>query len=339
MVLVSAKFLGMLCCIYCCICWGSWANTQKLVAKKDWNFTLFYWDYIFGFFLTALVAALTLGSLGSQGESFWTNISHWDWRSIGWAMLGGVIWNFANIFLTAANSIAGMSVGFPIGGGLGWIGGVIFNYLLIILAGGVYQGNQLLLWIGLVIVVLAMVLCGRAYGKLTTSQQKTPTAGIVFALISGVGLMFFYGLVVKSLSPVYNEGGAGSLTPYAGVFCFALGVLLTTPIFNGVAMRHTLEGKVSFKDYLKNGDIRTHLVGMLGGFIWMSGMVISFMASGTSNPAVSYALSNAAPIVAMIWGVLIWKEFKGAPKGTNKLLIAMFTLFVIGLVLITMSQK
>ena len=103
-------------------------------------------------------------------------------------------------------------------------------------------------------------------------------------------------------------------------------------------MRRSVEGKCSMKDYVSNGDARTHLIGMLGGFIWMSGMVISFMASGSGNPAVTYALSNASPVVAMIWGVLIWKEFKDAPKGTNKYLAAMFLLFLAALVVITMSN-
>ena len=340
MVLVHNFTLVLLCCIYCCICWGSWANTQKLVQKKDWSFPLFYWDYIFGFFLTAVIGAFTLGSLGSEGESFLENFKIMDWTSIGWAMLGGIVWNAANIFLTAANAIAGMAVGFPIGGGLGWIGGVVFNYLLVVLAGQKYPGNEVLLWVGLVIAVAAILFCAKAYSNLTTSQHRTPKSGIVMAVISGIGLMFFYGLVVKSISPEYVSGGTGTLTPYSAVFFFALGVLISTPIVNGLAMAHPVEGgrKVTMKDYFTKGDTKTHLIGLLGGFIWMSGMVISFMGSGGGNPAVNYALSNASPVVAMIWGVLIWKEFKGAPKGTNKLLLAMFLLFIAALVLISMAN-
>ena len=340
MVLVHNFTLVLLCCIYCCICWGSWANTQKLVQKKDWSFPLFYWDYIFGFFLTAVIGAFTLGSLGSEGESFVENFKTMDWTSVGWAMLGGIVWNAANIFLTAANAIAGMAVGFPIGGGLGWIGGVVFNYLLVVLAGQKYPGNEVLLWVGLVIAVAAILFCAKAYSNLTTSQHRTPKSGIVMAVISGIGLMFFYGLVVKSISPEYVSGGTGTLTPYSAVFFFALGVLISTPIVNGLAMAHPVEGgrKVTMKDYFTKGDTKTHLIGLLGGFIWMSGMVISFMGSGGGNPAVNYALSNASPVVAMIWGVLIWKEFKGAPKGTNKLLLAMFFLFVAALVLISMAN-
>ena len=340
MVLVHNYTLVLLCCIYCCICWGSWANTQKLVQKKDWSFPLFYWDYIFGFFLTAVIGAFTLGSLGSEGESFLENFKTMDWTSVGWAMLGGIVWNAANIFLTAANAIAGMAVGFPIGGGLGWIGGVVFNYLLVVLAGQKYPGNEVLLWVGLVIAVAAILFCAKAYSNLTTSQHRTPKSGIVMAVISGIGLMFFYGLVVKSISPEYVSGGTGTLTPYSAVFFFALGVLISTPVVNGLAMAHPVEGgrKVTMKDYFTKGDTKTHLIGLLGGFIWMSGMVISFMGSGGGNPAVNYALSNASPVVAMIWGVLIWKEFKGAPKGTNKLLLAMFLLSIAALVLISMAN-
>ncbi len=330
----------MICCLYCCICWGSWANTQKLVQKKDWDYTLFYWDYIFGFVLTAILGAVTLGSLGNEGMTFFQNLGQASWASIRWALLGGIIWGIANTFLTSAIDSTGMAVGFPIGGGLGWIGGVLFNYIVIRLAGNAYAGSEALLWIGLVFGVLAIVLCSMAYSKLAASEKKTPLKGILLALASGIGFMFFYGLVVKSISPEYVSGGTGNLTPYSGVFFFALGALLVTPFTNGFAMRHPKGNapKVSMKDYFKKGDAKTHLIGMLGGFIWMSGMIISFMASGAGNPAVNYALSNASPVVAMIWGVFIWKEFKNAPKGTNRIVAAMFCSFVIALVVIALSN-
>jgi glucose uptake protein len=143
---------------------------------------------------------------------------------------------------------------------------------------------------------------------------------------------------VKSLDPLYVVGGSGMLTPYTGVFFFGVGILVSTPLFNSFAMRHPVEGnKVTFRDWL-SGDMRTHLLGVLGGFIWMAGMVISFMGAGKANPAIAYALSNAAPVVAMIWGVFVWKEFRNAPRGTNGLITSMFTLFVLGLVVITLSN-
>jgi glucose uptake protein len=340
MFLVSNLSFGLLWCVVCCICWGSWGNTQKLVAQQNWRSELFYFDFTIGFFLTSLIGALTLGSFGSDGESFFSNLQHASAASVGWALLGGVVWNFANIFLSAAIALAGMSVGFPIGGGIGWIGGIIFNYILVVAAGGIYPGNQLLLWVGVAIVIVAIVLNGKAYGKLSSQQKKTPLKGIVSAAISGIGFIFFYGLVLKAIDPQYSNGtGTGNLTPYTAVFFFGLAVLLTTPIFNTLIMKHPLTGApVPVSDYRK-GDARTHLIGMLGGFIWMFGMIVSFMSANAHvNAAISYALSNASPVVAMIWGFWIWREFKDAPRGTNRLVYATFTLFIVGLVLITLSN-
>ena len=338
MILVSNYILALFCCVYCCICWGSWANTQKMVSRKNWSFELFYWDLTLGLFLTATLAALTLGSMGSTGRTFFQDLAAMDWNSIKYAVLGGVIWNFGNVFLTAAIAVAGMSVGFPIGGGLGWIGGVIFNYFLILLAGQTYPGNQTLLWIGVVIIIAAILLCAKAYGEISKTKASTPKKGVLLAVMSGIAFMFFYGLVVKSIDPQYVSGGTGTFTPYTGVFFFAVGILISTPFFNGFAMRHPVSGnKVSMKDYVK-GDSRTHLIGLLGGLIWMSGMAVSFMGAGAANPAISYALSNASPVVAMIWGVFVWTEFKGTPKSAQTKIAIMFALFVIGLVLITLSN-
>lgn len=324
MVLVTNVSLAIICCIYCCICWGSWSNTQKLVQKKDWKTSLFYWDYIAGFFLTAL-----LGLLAFNGGGIFDNLT---WSSVGWALLGGLVWNVANIFLTSAIGVAGMSVAFPIGGGFGWVGGIIFNYFV---AG--FTGNEALLWFGVALAVAAMVLCAVSYKKLVSTQSRSPFVGIIMAFISGFGFAFFYGLVVKATAPEF--GGTGTISPYQAVFFFALAVLVSTLILNPVVMKRSVEGEATMTDYFKKGDARTHLIGMLGGFIWMSGMVISFMSSGAGvNKAVAYALSNASPLVAMIWGVFIWREFKGAPKGTGKYVAAMFLCFMLALVLITLSN-
>ena len=204
MILVDNYFLAILCCVICCTCWGSWANTQKMVAAKKWSFELFYWDLTIGLFFTALLGAVTLGSMGSEGRTFLQDLATMDWSSIKYAFLGGVVWNFGNIFLTAAIAVAGMSVGFPIGGGLAWIGGIVFNYLLISLAGQTYQGNQLLLWSGVLNIIVAILICGKAYGKLSSGKAATPKKGILLAIMAGIAIMFFYGLVVKSLDPQYE---------------------------------------------------------------------------------------------------------------------------------------
>lgn len=320
------------------LCWGSWANTLKM-AGKNWRFELFYWDLTLGLLLTATLAAFTLGSLGSEGRTFLQDLAQADGKSILNAMLGGVVWNLGNILLTAAIAVAGMSVGFPIGGGLAWILGIVFNFILVIIDKGQAEGNTGLLFTGVVVIVAAIYLSMLSYKKLVKEQKKTSAGGILLSVGAGLLIAFFYGLVVKSLDNTFITGGTGTLTPYTGVFFFAVGVAVSTPLFNPLFMRYPVQGKpVKMKAYFR-GSLASHATGLLGGLIWMTGMTVSFMSAGAANPAISYALSNAAPVVAILWGVFIWKEFKGAPQGTNRLLTIMFLCFLIGLVLISLSNS
>ena len=337
MVLVNHYALAVFFFVISMICWGSWANTQKL-AEKTWRFKLFYWDLSVGLLLTALLAALTLGSFGNDGRPFIEDVAQASSSSIINAMLGGVVWNLGNILLVAAIAVAGMSVGFPIGGGIAWILGIIVNFILIVMDKGEPEGNVVLLFGGVAVIIAAIYLSMLSFRRLAREQKKPSAKGILLSVGAGLLIAFFYGLVVKSLDNSFVTGGTGNLTPYTGVFFFSAGVFISTFIFNPIFMRFPVQGEpVKMKEYF-TGDMKTHLTGVLGGFIWMFGMVVSFMAAGASNPAISYALSNAAPVVAILWGVFIWKEFKDAPKGTNTLLAIMFLLFLVGLVLITMSN-
>lgn len=93
MILVDNYFLAILCCVICCACWGSWANTQKMVAAKQWSFELFYWDLTIGLFLTALLGAVTLGSMGSEGRTFFRIWQSWTGLAFNmhsWAVLYGI---------------------------------------------------------------------------------------------------------------------------------------------------------------------------------------------------------------------------------------------------------
>jgi glucose uptake protein len=338
MILIHNYVLAVFCLIFCMVCWGSWANTQKMAAK-NWRFELFYWDFVWGLLITAIVAAFTFGSFGPEGRTFMQDIAQAGSSSIMYALLGGIVWNLGTLLLVAAMAVAGMSVGFPIGGGLAWILGIIFNFILVVLDKGAPEGNVTLLFVGVAFIIAAIYFSMLSYKRLVKGQAQTSKKGILLSLAAGITITFFYGLVVKSLDNSFVAGGSGTLTPFTGVFFFTIGAVISTPVFNLFVMRYPVQGeRVYMKEYFK-GSVFTHLTGILGGIIWMSGMVISFMAAGTTNPAISYALSNAAPVVAMLWGIFVWKEFKGAPKGTNGLLIAMFTLFLTGLVFITLSNS
>ena len=54
----------------------------------------------------------------------------------------------------------------------------------------------------------------------------------------------------------------------------------------------------------------------------------SYIAAGKAGAAISYALGQGAPMVAAVWGVFVWKEFKGADRKTNTLLAVMFLFFI-----------
>ncbi len=117
MFIIESYALAVIFCFITMLCWGSWANTQKLVQNK-WRFELFYWDYVIGIFLFSLLAAFTIGSAGENGRDFLTDISQADFANVRGALIGGIVFNLANILLTAAIANAGMAVAFPIGIGI-----------------------------------------------------------------------------------------------------------------------------------------------------------------------------------------------------------------------------
>lgn len=309
------------------LCWGSWANTQKL-ASKTWRFELFYWDYVFGILLMALLFAFSLGSNGIGGRSFIDDISQADKNSIYSAIIGGVIFNAANILLVAAIAIAGMSVAFPVGIGLALVIGVIVNYI------DNPVGNRLFLFGGVLLIVIAILLNAKAYRKMQSGNKNASSKGLLLSIIAGVMMGFFYKYVAASMFPDFSIPEAGKLSPYTAVVFFAVGILLSNFLFNSLLMRKPFVGTpVSYSDYFKGG-LKNHITGILGGAIWCVGMSFSIIASGKAGPAISYGLGQGATIVAAIWGIFIWKEFRNAPKGTSSVLNFMLLLYVAGLSLI-----
>ncbi|MCK9638745.1 MAG: multidrug DMT transporter permease [Prolixibacteraceae bacterium] len=308
------------------LCWGSWANTQKL-AEKSWRFELFYWDYVIGIVLMSLLFAFTLGSVGDQGRDFLTDFKQADSSNIQKAILGGVIFNAANILVAAAIAIAGMSVAFPVGIGIALVLGVIINYI------ATPQGNAVWLFAGVGLVTLAIVIDALAYRRKASQAMKVPTKGIVLSLVGGVMMALFYRFVASSMATDFVHPQPGFLTPYTATVFFSLGILLSNLLFNTILMKKPFEGTpVSYTQYFKGG-LKEHLTGILGGMIWCIGMSLSIIAAGKAGFPISYGLGQGATLVAALWGVFIWKEFKGS-KGTSGLLTAMFLLFVVGIGLI-----
>ena len=319
-------------CVVCMLCWGSWGNTQKLVGKS-WRFELFYWDYVIGLLAFALAMGLTLGSCGENAN--WGFIANLK-GSIGvtwlWPFAAGVVFNLSNILLSAAIAVAGMSVAFPVGVGLALVGGTIFNYLI---APG---GKPLSLIVaGLAIIVVSIICNALAFKAKSagSSDASSTKKGLILAAVAGLLMMWFSPLVNKVIDNTFTAEApmAGKMTAYSAFFIFTLGLFLSNFIWNTIAMRKPVQGEPILdgaKRYF-GGSAVTHLVGMLGGCIWGMGTLLSFVSAGAASPAIAYALGQGATLVSALWGILIWKEFAGAPKKTTYLNVAMIVLFIAGL--------
>lgn len=332
MFIVNSTLLAVIFCFVTMLCWGSWGNTQKLAAKS-WRYELFYWDYVIGMVLFALLIALTMGSIGNEGVPFYKNIAQVSAENWGWIILGGVIFNASNILLSASTSLAGMAVAFPLGVGISMALGTINTYI-VELGQGVHNTNPTWLFIGVVLVVLAIICNGVASGKVGNSDVPASSRkkGIVLAVLAGVLMSLFYSFVARAMDlENFASPAVGKATPYTAIVIFSLGVLLSNFIFNTIVMKKPFVGEpVSYSEYFK-GNFKTHLVGVLGGCIWCLGTAFSYIASGKAGASVSYALGQGAPMIAAIWGVFIWKEFKGSNKLVYGLLTLMFILFICGL--------
>lgn len=309
------------------ICWGSWGNTQKLTGKS-WRFELFYWDYVLGIVLFSLLLGFTLGSTGESGRGFVQDIRQAETTNILNAMIGGVIFNASNILLVAAMAIAGMAVAFPVGVGIALALGVIINFVY------TPQGNANLLFGGVSLIVVAIIIDAVAYKKHSLSLKKISGKGISLSISAGILMALFYRFVASSMATSFESPEPGKLTPYTAIFFFSIGVLISNFLFNYLIMKRPFEGNpLSFKDYAK-GSFVAHLNGVMGGVIWNIGMSMSIIASGKAGFAISYGLGQGATLIAALWGVFVWKEFKGASKSVNTLILFMFIAYLAGLALL-----
>ncbi len=302
------------------VCWGSWANTMKLTP--GYAFQLFYWDYVIGVLLATVLWGFTLGSMGSSGLSFLTDIRQADNAHIVYAIAAGAVFNIANLLLVAAIDLAGMAVAFPVGIGLALVVGVLLNYLL------APKGNPLLLFGGVAFVMLAIILDALAYRRREERSHAVSARGIQISVACGILMGSFYPLVTKAVA------GTNSLGPYAVALFFAFGTALCAIPANLFFMRKPLTGTppVLMKGYFQARS-SWHLWGIVGGMIWCTGAVFNFVASHAQivGPAISYAIGQGATMVSAIWGVFIWREFASAPESSRKLLPWMFLFFVLGL--------
>ena len=320
----SSLTIALLMMISSAICWGSWANTFKGV--KNYRFELFYWDYAIGIFLISLVLALTMGSTGHDASSFLNNVHSADTSNILSTLVGGAIFNLANLLLVAAIDMAGLAVAFPVSIGIALVVGVISSYVL------QPRGNAALLAAGVVCAVVAVVLDGKAYGSLASAGRSVSKKSIVTCIVSGV----LMGLWAPFVAHAMTTGN--TLGPYSIAVFLTLGALLSCSIWNVYFMKKPLVGEpVNFSGYF-SGPMSGHVLGLLGGAIWGTGMVFNLVAASFTGVAISYAIGQSAPMVAALWGVLAWKEFKGAGSKAYVYLFLMFVFYALAIALVARAN-
>ena len=326
MFVVESLGLAIVLCVMTMMGWGSWANTQKLAGKEDWPFELYYWDYAIGVFLTGILFALTLGSFGDAGMGALANLGQAGGGPVMDAMLSGALFNLANILLVVAIDAAGMSLAFPVGVGLALVIGTVRSYLQ------APKGDPMLIFSGVALVVVAMVMSALAYSKLPPVAGRRLGRGLVFAVVAGCLMGSFYPMLLQAISPDFGDAAikSGFLTPYTALFFFGIGLLLSNVVVNTVFMK---AGGKTYSRYFGGGS-RLHSLGALGGLIWMAALGLNVIASGVAGPAISYALGQGATLVAAIWGVFIWREFRGAPRSATPFIVLMFFGYMSGLTLI-----
>ena len=330
MFIITHYSLAVGVCFLTMLCWGSWANTQKLTTNTVPT-TVFYRDYTYGILLLSVLLAFTLGSFGKQGRSFLTDVGQANTQNIVYAVAGGFVFNIANILIVVGIELAGLSVAMPVGIGLALILGVVANYILSPV------GTVELLAAGVFAIFLAVVFSALAYRSKAATDQSLSMRGLAVSLVGGILMSFFFYFVAKSMAIDFANPASGQLTPYTALVMFGLGVVVSTPLFLPVLRQLTskpADGEISYGDVGR----RSHQVGLFGGMIWCLGMASSLLASGAAGYAISYGLGQGATIIAVLWGVFIWQEFQSAPTICTRYLMGMGFCYVLGLVLIISAR-
>lgn len=324
MFIVTSYPLAVIFCVVTMLCWGSWVNTQKK-ASQTWRYELYYWDYLLGVLLLALVMGLTMGSIGDKGAHFIPNLLQLSPQTALSAFLAGVVFNVGGILLSASTAVSAISVAFPICVGLALAIGCVNNYMLL------PKGDPLLLFGGVALVVTSVMLSGFASSHIQRNKGIDIRKGILAATASGIVMAFFYRFGAAAIDFENLESPAdGKATPYTATFLLATGKLCSNFIFGTYLMKRPIKGQpLSYKDYFK-GPWKIHLWGLLGGAMWGLATLFNYLASGSAGVTIAYSLGQGGPMIATLWGVFCWKEFKGTGKAAFFLLAFMLVFFLIG---------
>jgi glucose uptake protein len=324
------------------MCLGSWASLFKLAGK--WRFELFYLDFAMGLLLASVIFAFTVGNIGYDGFNFIDDLQHAGKRQWMYVFIAGLIFNLGNMLLMGAVSVAGLAVAFPMGMGVALLVGSGLR-----MAGGP-AGNSTLFGLGCLLILTSIVVNAVSYrimgvarhealaraGKAKSTRRPSPLKGIVLALLAGLVLAGFTPLVDKA-----RQGDLG-LGPYALGFIFAFGVFFSSFVFDIFFMNLPVEGEPAEFGWYLNGSLKQHLSGLASGFIWYTGIVSVWVCTSVpeamqGTPLPRFLLAQGSPVLAALWGIVVFREFKNGDIRVKLLGTLMLVLFLCGLCMIGLA--
>ncbi|MEP6962140.1 MAG: hypothetical protein ABI995_08680, partial [Acidobacteriota bacterium] len=162
---------------------------------------------------------------------------------------------------------------------------------------------------------------------------KTGTVGLILATIAGL----FYGLFFPTLDQAVT--GDNALSAYGAVLLVAVGIFGSSIVIVPFFLNFPVQGApLELRRYFKM-PLMQHVWGVGSGIVWAIGLWAGLLDLGLPaaiqpTPVVTYMLTHAAPLVAALWGILVWREFAGSVTRVNMMLAAMFVLLLAGLGLI-----
>ena len=324
------------------LCLGSWASGFKFAGK--WRFELFYLDFAIGLLVASVIFAFTVGNAGYDGFNFIDALQNAGKRQWLYAFVGGIIFNFGNMLLIAAVSVSGLAVAFPMGMGTALLLGTGLGIA------GRPAGDSLLLGLGCLLILTSILVNAVSYrimgvarhealaraGQAKSTRRPSPLKGILLALVAG--------LLIGSFTPLVEKARLGDLGlgPYAVGFIFAFGVFFSSFVFDIFFMNLPVEGEsLEFGAYL-DGRLKQHLAGLVSGFIWYTGMVSVWVCASVpeaiqGGPMLHFMLTQGSPVLAALWGIVVFREFKNSDARVKLLGTLMMALFLCGLAMIGLA--
>jgi glucose uptake protein len=359
MYLPASYSSSLLILILAGVCWGSWANTQKLARPR--RYELYSFDFILGLLAISAAAAFTFGSWNAAELTFQENFLVTGYRNIAWALGAGMVFSIGYTFLTAALSVSGLAVAFPVSMGIAVVVGAAWDFTT-----GIQKGALLALS-GCLLVLIAIVIVAYAYGshldhlraairntalrpdprvkpapraaRPASAAQAAPSAAqpIVLCVISGFAFGF--------LRPMLDNARTGDngVAPYSLVLLLGGGMLAMTLLMTPFLFNFPVSGgPLGLRD-LSSGSAMQHLYGILGGALAGASLLGGFVVAaapgaGGVGPGIGYGIAQGGTVLAALWGLLVWREFGSASTRVRTLFAVVLILFALGVGVLSVVQ-